>query len=67
VTLLALFLFGGVIIRDFAMILIAGILLGTYSSIYVAAPALFEIEKRYPHEQKHVRKPRAPVAKPSRV
>jgi preprotein translocase subunit SecF len=49
------------------MILIAGFLLGTYSSIYVAAPALFEIEKRYPHEQKHVRKPRAPVAKPSRV
>jgi preprotein translocase subunit SecF len=66
-TLLALFLFGGVIIRDFALILIAGIVLGTYSSIFVAAPALYEIEKRYPHEQKHVKRPRTPVAKPSRV
>jgi preprotein translocase subunit SecF len=67
VTLLALFLFGGVIIRDFALILIAGIVLGTYSSIFVAAPALYEIEKRYPHEQKHVKRPRTSVAKPSRV
>jgi preprotein translocase subunit SecF len=52
ITLISLFLFGGAIIRDFALILIAGILLGTYSSIFVAAPALLEIEKRFPHEQK---------------
>jgi preprotein translocase subunit SecF len=51
VTLISLFLFGGVIIRDFALILIVGVLLGTYSSIFVAAPALLEIEKRFPHEQ----------------
>jgi preprotein translocase subunit SecF len=44
------------IIRDFALILIVGVLLGTYSSIFVAAPALLEIEKRFPPEQ-------APVAK----
>jgi preprotein translocase subunit SecF len=50
--LLSLFFFGGVIIRDFALILIVGVLLGTYSSIFVAAPALLEIEKRFPHEQK---------------
>ncbi|MGH7449196.1 MAG: protein translocase subunit SecF [Longimicrobiales bacterium] len=66
-TLLALYLFGGVIIRDFALILIAGILLGTYSSVFVAAPALLEIEKRFPHEQKLARRPRGTVAKPSRV
>jgi preprotein translocase subunit SecF len=66
-TLVALYLFGGVIIRDFAMILIAGILLGTYSSIFVAAPALLEIEKRFPHEHKQPRRARTPVAKPSRV
>ncbi|HUF50522.1 MAG TPA: protein translocase subunit SecF [Longimicrobiales bacterium] len=67
VTLLSLFLFGGVIIRDFALILIVGILLGTYSSIFVAAPALLEIEKRFPHEQKQVRRSRSPAARPSRV
>jgi preprotein translocase subunit SecF len=54
VTLLSLYLFGGVIIRDFALILMVGVLLGTYSSIFVAAPALLEIEKRFPHEQKPV-------------
>jgi preprotein translocase subunit SecF len=66
-TLLALYLFGGVIIRDFALILIVGILLGTYSSIFVAAPALLEIEKRFPHEQKKPKRARTSVAKPSRV
>jgi preprotein translocase subunit SecF len=67
VTLLSLYLFGGVIIRDFALIMIAGILLGTYSSIWVASPALLEIEKRFPHEQKKPRRARTPVAKASRV
>lgn len=66
-TLLALYLFGGVIIRDFALVLIVGIVLGTYSSIAIAAPALLEIEKRYPREHKTARRPRAPAAKPSRV
>lgn len=51
-TLLALFIFGGVIIREFALILIVGIVLGTYSSIFVAAPALLEIQTRWPHEQR---------------
>jgi preprotein translocase subunit SecF len=55
VTLLALFLFGGVILREFSLILIVGIVLGTYSSIFVAAPALMEIERRWPAERKKVR------------
>lgn len=50
--LLALFLFGGSTLREFAMILIAGIILGTYSSVFIAAPALLEIEKRWPAERK---------------
>jgi preprotein translocase subunit SecF len=57
VTLLALYLFGGVVIRDFALIMIVGIILGTYSSIFVAAPALLEIEKRWPRDTKKVRRP----------
>ncbi len=58
-TLFALFLFGGAIIRDFALILIIGIILGTYSSIFVAAPALLEIEQRWPAERKKARITRA--------
>ncbi|MBI4410462.1 MAG: protein translocase subunit SecF [Gemmatimonadetes bacterium] len=50
--LLSLFLFGGAIIRDFALILIVGIAVGTFSSIFVASPALLEIEKRWPRPTK---------------
>jgi preprotein translocase subunit SecF len=45
VTLLALFIFGGSVIRPFAMVLILGVLIGTYSSIFVASPVLLEIEE----------------------
>lgn len=44
--LLALFVLGGAIIRDFALILMLGVVVGTYSSIFVASPALLEIEER---------------------
>jgi len=37
---LALFLFGGGIIHDFAFAMIIGVLIGTYSSIFVASPIL---------------------------
>ncbi|MFW6330884.1 MAG: protein translocase subunit SecF [Gemmatimonadota bacterium] len=46
VVLLALFILGGSIIRDFALILMLGVVIGTYSSIFVASPALLEIEER---------------------
>lgn len=38
--LLALALFGGVTLREFAIILLVGLLMGTYSSIFIAAPLL---------------------------
>jgi SecD/SecF fusion protein len=38
--LLTLFLFGGTVIRDFAFTLLVGILVGTYSSIFIASPLL---------------------------
>jgi preprotein translocase subunit SecF len=38
--LLALALIGGVTLREFAIILLAGLLSGTYSSIFIAAPIL---------------------------
>lgn len=46
-TLLSLALFGGSTLSGFATIMFVGILLGTYSSIFVAAPVLYEIEKRW--------------------
>lgn len=38
--MLGLALFGGAVIRDFSLALIWGIVIGTYSSIFVAAPVL---------------------------
>jgi preprotein translocase subunit SecF len=49
-TLLSLAIFGGSILREFAVILIVGIVLGTYSSIFIASPILYEIEKRWGHK-----------------
>jgi preprotein translocase SecF subunit len=48
-TLLALLIFGGQVIRPFAWILLFGILVGTFSSVFVAAPVLLWIERRWPH------------------
>jgi preprotein translocase subunit SecF len=44
--LLALALFGGVTLQEFASILLIGLLSGTYSSIFIAAPILVLWEKQ---------------------
>jgi len=44
--LLAIALFGGVTLREFAVILLVGLLMGTYSSIFVAAPLLVVWENK---------------------
>jgi preprotein translocase subunit SecF len=44
--LLALILFGGVTLQEFASILLIGLLSGTYSSIFIAAPILVLWENR---------------------
>jgi preprotein translocase subunit SecF len=41
--LTALFIFGGEIIHAFAFTLIVGVLVGTYSSIYVASSTLLRL------------------------
>lgn len=40
VVLLALYFFGGEVIRDFTFAMLFGVLIGTYSSIFIAAPLL---------------------------
>lgn len=44
--LLALALFGGVTLREFAVILLVGLFSGTYSSIFIAAPILVVWENK---------------------
>jgi preprotein translocase subunit SecF len=39
-TVLALFLFGGEVLHGFALALVIGIIIGTYSSIFIASPIL---------------------------
>jgi len=43
---LSLYLFGGSVINDFAFVLLIGVVVGTYSSIFVAAPILVEWHKK---------------------
>lgn len=61
-TLLSLAIFGGAMLREFAVIMIIGIVLGTYSSIFVASPVLYDIEKKWGDKSG-----RKVVERPSRV
>lgn len=43
-TVLALYIFGGAVIRDFAFALLVGVVIGTYSSIYIACTIVLFFE-----------------------
>jgi preprotein translocase subunit SecF len=45
ITLLALYFIGGASTKDFAFVLIIGVIAGTYSSIFVASPLLVSLER----------------------
>ncbi|MCB0698698.1 MAG: hypothetical protein KDC11_02580, partial [Chitinophagaceae bacterium] len=45
-TILILFIFGGEVTRGFAFAMLIGIFTGTYSSIFVAAPVLIDMDKK---------------------
>ncbi|MGC6479853.1 MAG: protein translocase subunit SecDF [Flavobacteriaceae bacterium] len=44
--LLAIFIFGGESIRGFMFALIIGVLVGTYSSVFIATPVMFDTQKK---------------------
>lgn len=44
-TILILFVFGGEVTRGFAFAMLVGVITGTYSSIFVAAPVLVDFDK----------------------
>lgn len=45
--LLSLYLLGGEVIRPFAQAMLIGVVVGTYSSIFIASPILLFLERRY--------------------
>lgn len=49
---LSLFLFGGEVIHDFALAIMLGIVVGTYSSIFVASPIVLMLGKDKPFGRK---------------
>jgi SecD/SecF fusion protein len=51
-----LFFFGGETLRGFSFAMLLGILIGTYSSIFIAAPIMYDFTQRF--------KKAAPVAAP---
>ncbi len=46
IVLSSLFFLGGAVIHDFAFALLAGVAVGTYSSIFIASPLLTFGEKK---------------------
>jgi preprotein translocase subunit SecF len=58
-TVLALYLFGGEVLRGFSLALVIGILIGTYSSIAIAAPILVA------YQDWRINKGKRPVAMPA--
>jgi len=59
---LALLLLGGPVIRPFAAVMAIGILVGTYSSIYIAAPIMLLLEQRFGAATKTTPSPGKPGA-----
>jgi preprotein translocase subunit SecF len=53
IAVLALYFFGGGVISEIAFTLVIGILIGTYSSIYVAAPLVLVMERFNTHKSMH--------------
>ncbi|MDZ4675664.1 MAG: protein translocase subunit SecF [Gemmatimonadota bacterium] len=47
-TLTALAVIGGEVIRPFALVMLFGVVVGTFSSIFIASPVLLEVENKWP-------------------
>ena len=46
IVLLAIFIFGGESIRGFMFALIIGVIVGTYSSVFIATPVMYDTQKK---------------------
>ena len=45
---IVLYFYGGIVLKPFALTLIIGIIIGTYSSLFVASPIMLFFEEKYP-------------------
>jgi preprotein translocase subunit SecF len=61
-SLVALAALGGEVVRPFALLMLFGVAVGTFSSLFIAAPALLAIERKWPGQD--VRGVRAPGTTP---
>lgn len=52
IVVVVLAIFGGAVIRDFALTLIAGVIVGTYSSIFVASPIIIYMDRKKEQSRK---------------
>ncbi len=57
IALVALFVFGGPVIRDFTFAMIWGVVVGTYSSIFIATPLLLQLHIRRPAGEEAIQTP----------
>jgi len=56
IVLLSLYFFGGESTREFSLVLIIGVIAGTYSSIFLASPLLVMVEKKWKTKPENIRK-----------
>jgi preprotein translocase subunit SecF len=63
-SLVALAALGGDVVRPFAILMLFGVAVGTFSSLFIAGPALLAIERKWPGED--VRGVRTPGKAPQR-
>ncbi|MBU1274678.1 MAG: protein translocase subunit SecF [Proteobacteria bacterium] len=61
--LLCLYVFGGGVIEDFALALLVGVVVGTYSSIFVASPVLLLLPEGRPMTSRRSQRPRPAPAR----
>ena len=62
ITVFALFVLGGDVIRDFALAMMIGVVVGTYSSIFVASPIVYDWEM---FSERRKRKKHIPSGRPA--
>ena len=53
IVLLIIFIFGGDAIKGFTFALMVGVVVGTYSSLFIATPLVIDLEKDKKEEKKH--------------
>jgi preprotein translocase subunit SecF len=64
-SLVALSVLGGDVVRPFALLMLFGVVVGTFSSIYIASPVLLAIETRWPGPDARGHLGARPAATPS--